>query len=65
MNKKKDEFDKGAFNSITQNKNDEKNVLQYIMSGAWFKTKDKNELGITDTNACQLCGEVEEDITHT
>ena len=34
------------------------------MSGAWFKTKDKNELGMTDTNVCQLCGEEEQDITH-
>ena len=33
------------------------------MSGAWFKTKDKNELGMTDTNICQLCGEEEQDIT--
>ena len=35
------------------------------MSGAWFKTKDKNELGMTDTNICQLYEEEEQDITHT
>ena len=40
-------------------------MIQYIVSGAWFKTQDKNELGINDTNLCQLCGEEEIDITHT
>ena len=35
------------------------------MNGAWFKTKDKHELGMTDTSICNLCGEEEQDITHT
>ena len=35
------------------------------MSGACFKTKDKNELGMTDTTSCQICGKEEQDITHT
>ena len=37
-----DEFDNEFFNAATKKKNDEeKHILQYIMSGTWFKTKTK------------------------
>ena len=37
-----DEFDIEVFNAATKKRNgEEKNTTQYIMSGAWFKTKDK------------------------
>ena len=40
-----DEFDNEVFNAARQKRNEEEqHILQYIMSGAWFKTKDKNEL---------------------
>ena len=35
------------------------------MSGAWFKNEDKIELGMNVKEACELCSEKEEDITHT
>ena len=62
---KMDEFDNEVFNAAVKKRNDEEqHIIQYIMSGAWFKTKDKNELGVNYTSLCQLCGEEEIDITH-
>ena len=40
------------------------NIMQYIMSLAWFKGEDQVELGFKDQNKCSLCGEVEDNILH-
>ena len=34
------------------------------MSWAWFKSENKVELGMSETETCDLCGEKEEDTTH-
>ena len=34
------------------------------MSGSWFKSEDKVELGMSENETCDLCGEKQEDITH-
>lgn len=61
-----DEFDNEVFNQATSKRGvEESNILQYIMSGAWFHSEDQIELGMRDSNKCNLCGETEEDIIHS
>ena len=60
------EFDNEVFNQATSKRGEEEmNILQYIMSGAWFKSDDQIELGMRDSKKCSLCGEDEDNITHT
>ena len=60
-----EEFDNEVFIKATRKRNPEDlNILQYIMSLAWFKGEDQVELGIKDQNKCSLCGEVEDNILH-
>ena len=61
-----EEFDNEVFNQATSKRGiEESNILQYIMSGAWFQSDDQIELGMRDSKKCSLCGETEENIMHT
>ena len=61
-----EEFDNEVFNQANSKRGvEEISILQYIMSGAWFQSDDQIELGMRDSKKCSLCGENEENITHT
>ena len=61
-----DEFDNQVFYAATKKTSaEEKNITQYIMSGAWFKNEDEMDPGMSSHEMCELFCEKEEDIAHT